>query len=212
MNLQEYRKRKFRYIKDFAAASGYGSSKASGILRGLYHMTLSKDEVRHVASVLGISFVECADACDNTYAELKGYKAYRDDWKKTARTHKGIWARWQWEDILLRDTKKAAESGDWTEYRKKYWTDETFARGKGGSWSSSDGSTWSHTSGHTTSTADQDCFSVLGVPSTATVTQIKAAFRAKVKAASDGKGGFHGDMDKLVQAKEQALQACLSVR
>jgi hypothetical protein len=192
--LQEYRKRKFRSIKDFAVASGYSASKASGILRGLYHLALSKDEVKHIASVLGISFVECADACDNTFAELKHYKG--DDWKKTARTHKGIWERWRWEEDLMRVGRKAAETGDWREFREKTrfdWQEE--ARGQ----QRSQGSTT-----RSSSTAST-CFQILGVSSTASASQIMAAFRAKVKAASDGKGGFTGDMDKLVQAKEQAL-------
>lgn len=179
MTLQEYRQRKFKTIKAFAEAYGCGASKASGILRGLYHTTLSKDEVKHLAEVLGISFVECADACDNTFAELKHYKG--DDWKKTARTHKGIWERWRWVDELLRDTDKAAKSGDWTEYRKKYappFTDERQYY--------------------------SSCFAILGIPPNATVEQIKAAFRSKVKASHE-QGHFTGDMDKLVQAKEKAL-------
>jgi hypothetical protein len=48
-------------------------------------------------------------------------------------------------------------------------------------------------------------FELLGLPLEATVEQILQAFRARVKAASDGKGGYQGDMDKLVQAKELAL-------
>lgn len=187
--LQDLRKRKFKTIKAFSEACGYGygPQKASGILRGLYHMTLSKDDVKYIAKILGVSFVECADACDNTFAESKGYKG--DDWKRTPRTRKGIWARWQWEDDLFRDTKKAAESGDWTEYRRKYTEQRQ--------------QDWRQ---HTTQqTHTIDCFVILGISSTASSEQIKKAFRGKVKAMSDGKGGYIGDMDKLVQAKEKAI-------
>lgn len=188
MNLQDYRKRKYRTIKAFAEAYGCGTQKASGILNGKYHATLSKNEVRHLASILGISFVECADACDSAFAELMHYKG--DAWKRTARTHKGIWARWQWEEEIIRDTRKAAQSGDWTEYRRKYV--------------SSDGDTRSQ--GYTSASAAREtCFTLLGISSLATASQIKQAFRNKVKAMADGKGGYRGDMDKLVQAKEQAL-------
>lgn len=50
-----------------------------------------------------------------------------------------------------------------------------------------------------------DCFNALGLDSNATEQDIKIAFREKVKASADGKGGYAGDMDKLTQAKEQAL-------
>jgi len=48
-------------------------------------------------------------------------------------------------------------------------------------------------------------FASLGLTSNATETDIRTAFRNKVKALSDGKGGYNGDMDQLVQAKEKAL-------
>ena len=48
-------------------------------------------------------------------------------------------------------------------------------------------------------------FELLGLPLEATVEQIWQAFRMRVKEASDGKGGYREDMDKLVQAKELAL-------
>ena len=48
-------------------------------------------------------------------------------------------------------------------------------------------------------------FELLGLPLEATVEQISQAFRKRVKEASDGKGGYSGDMDRLVQAKELAL-------
>ena len=48
-------------------------------------------------------------------------------------------------------------------------------------------------------------FGSLGLTSNATETDIRTAFRNKAKALSDGKGGYNGDMDRLVQAKEKAL-------
>lgn len=185
--LQTYRQRRYRTIKAFAQAYGCGATKASGILRGLYHETLSKGEVQHLADLLGISFLECADACDDTYAELKRYKG--DAWKKTARTHKGIWARWQWEEEMVRSGKQAAQSGDWTEFRRKYIPHQESKR----------------QTQERPNYAPQTCWAILGIPTSATPGEIKTAFRNKVKAASDGHGGFRGDMDKLVQAKEQAL-------
>ena len=197
MNLQAHRKAKFRTIKLFAEAYGCGATKASAILNGKYHLTLSKGEVKDLAYILGITFVECADACDETFAEYMGYKG--DAWKQSKRRykgilHKGIWARWQWEEDLQRDTRKAAESGDWEAYRRKY---------VGGDWYRG----FAQERAYGQASSLPACFTLLGLSSpTATPEQIKAAFRARVKAASDGRGGFHGDMDKLVQAKEQALQ------
>lgn len=46
----------------------------------------------------------------------------------------------------------------------------------------------------------------LGVSMNASEGEIKAAFIAKVKAASDGKGGYTTDMDFLVQVRDKALQ------
>jgi len=184
--LQDYRKRKYKTIKAFSEAYQCSPSKASGILRGLYHMTLSKDEVEHIARVLEISFIACADACDDTYAELKKYKG--DAWKHTPRTHKGIWERWRYEEEIYRDALHAAKNGDWSEYRKKYefnYNDDARSQ--------------------TTASTRETCFTVLGIPTHATPEQIKKAFRDKVRAFSDGKGGYVGDMDKLVTAKEQAL-------
>jgi transcriptional regulator with XRE-family HTH domain len=51
----------------------------------------------------------------------------------------------------------------------------------------------------------RDTFSFLGLTSSATEAEIKHAFRDKVREMADGKGGYNGDMDKLVQAKEKAL-------
>jgi hypothetical protein len=44
-----------------------------------------------------------------------------------------------------------------------------------------------------------------GLPLEATAEQIWHAFRTCVKEASDGKGGYREDMDRLVQTKELAL-------
>lgn len=190
--LQDLRKRRFRTIKLFAEAYGCGATKASEILRGHYHPGLSKDNVRHLASVLDVGFVECADACDNAFAELKGYRG--DAWKRTPRTHKGIWERWRWEEEMVRDTMHAAQTGDWTEYRRKYmYQQEQQSK---------------QPPPRERQSSALDCYSILGISSGATAEQIKSAFRAKVKAAADGNGGYRGDMHQLVQAKEQALARC----
>ena len=54
----------------------------------------------------------------------------------------------------------------------------------------------------------QQAFALLGLPMNASSAQIGRAFRRCVKAASDGKGGYHEDMGRLVQAKELALAFC----
>jgi hypothetical protein len=51
----------------------------------------------------------------------------------------------------------------------------------------------------------RQAFELLGLPMEATVEQIWQAFRARVREASDGKGGYREDMDRVVQAKELAL-------
>lgn len=55
-------------------------------------------------------------------------------------------------------------------------------------------------------TSKSDALEYLGVGFDATREDVVQAFRAKVKAAFDGKGGFAGDMDLLTKAKERALQ------
>lgn len=50
-----------------------------------------------------------------------------------------------------------------------------------------------------------ECFTLLGIATTTSEAEIQRAFRQKVKASADGKGGYTCDMDKLVQAKERAL-------
>lgn len=55
-------------------------------------------------------------------------------------------------------------------------------------------------------TSKSDALEYLGLGFNATREDVVQAFRAKVKAASDGKGGFAGDMDLLTKAKKRALQ------
>jgi Large polyvalent protein associated domain 29 len=52
----------------------------------------------------------------------------------------------------------------------------------------------------------EDALARLGLRSNATPAQVKHAFYAQVKAASDGRGGYTSDMDLLTQAKEKALK------
>jgi hypothetical protein len=52
----------------------------------------------------------------------------------------------------------------------------------------------------------EQALAYLGLSSNATPEQVKQTFRNRVKAAADGKGGYRGDMDLLVTAKEKALQ------
>jgi hypothetical protein len=51
----------------------------------------------------------------------------------------------------------------------------------------------------------QRAFALLNLALDATTEQIRQAFRERVKRAANGKGGYSGDMDELVQAKELAL-------
>lgn len=189
MNLQDLRKRRYKTIKAFAEAYGCGSQKASGILRGLYHMTLSKDEVKHLALVLGVDFVECADACDNTYAAFKNYKG--DEWKHTPRTHKGIWERWRWEEALCFMAKQAAASGDWTEYRKHYLN---YGRRQ------------SSTAGSTVSSEIVAAFSALQLSTRATIQEVKHARNRLVRHYHPDTGGSHDAFIKFNNAYEIALQ------
>jgi hypothetical protein len=52
-----------------------------------------------------------------------------------------------------------------------------------------------------------DVLGLLGISAIENREQIMKAFRDRVKAMADGKGGYNGDMDLLVQAKERALQS-----
>jgi plasmid maintenance system antidote protein VapI len=51
-----------------------------------------------------------------------------------------------------------------------------------------------------------DIFTPFGLSSDATKEDVLRAFRDKVKSMADGKGGYTGDMDALVKAKERALE------
>jgi len=64
----------------------------------------------------------------------------------------------------------------------------------------------SDTSTSSISSTVREAFTVLGLVPSATTQDIKKAFRTKVKAAHDGNGGYKGDMDELVKAKEVALE------
>lgn len=52
----------------------------------------------------------------------------------------------------------------------------------------------------------EQALAYLGLSFSADRAAIVKAFREKVKQAADGKGGYRGDMDLLVKAKEKALQ------
>lgn len=52
-----------------------------------------------------------------------------------------------------------------------------------------------------------DVLGLLGISAIENREQIMKAFRNRVKEMADGKGGYNGDMDLLVQAKERALQS-----
>lgn len=54
-------------------------------------------------------------------------------------------------------------------------------------------------------TPSPECFTLLGITTTTSEAEIQRAFRQKVRGSADGKGGYIGDMDRLTQAKEQAL-------
>jgi hypothetical protein len=58
-----------------------------------------------------------------------------------------------------------------------------------------------------TSKKSIDVLGLLGISAIENREQIMKAFRDRVKAMADGKGGYNGDMDLLVQAKERALQS-----
>jgi hypothetical protein len=200
MNLQDYRKRKFRTIKAFAMAYGCSPSKAGMLLNGRYHLTLSKEEVVKIAALLGIPFETCVEACNESYAQHMGYKG--DTWRHRKRRYKGrfheeLHARWQYVDDLLKGAEQARKSGDWASWHKTY---SDFDEGHKEQ-QSSNGSPQQQWKG-----SPLNCFTLLDLPMTATPEQIKAAFRAKVKQSADGKGGYKGDMDTLVNAKEVALK------
>ncbi len=64
--LQDLRKAKFSTIKAFAEAWGYSTSKASYLLRGKYHWTISKEEVQKLAEVFDVTFDEVVEAANSS--------------------------------------------------------------------------------------------------------------------------------------------------
>lgn len=56
-----------------------------------------------------------------------------------------------------------------------------------------------------TTTKLQQALQLLGISSIESVEQVKQAFRSRVHAMTDGKGGYNCDMDALVNAKEYAI-------
>ncbi len=181
MDLQDYRKRKFKTIKAFAEAYGCSASTAGHILQGRHHRTLRQSDVSLLAEVLDVSFDECVDACDNSaYEFIKPFRQF-EHWKE----QDGLKAHWAYIEELLHNTQKAKDTGDWYQWQRQYQDpiDRLFGP-----------------------LLAEECFRQLGLSASATPEQIKQAFRNKVKAMADGKGGYRGDMDVLVQAKEKALK------
>lgn len=163
--LQDLRKAKFSTIKAFASAWGYSTSKASYLLRGKYHWTLSKEEVQCLADVFEVSFDEVVEAANGTFEEGREFFPVRE-WK--------LKDRWEHQERIYEEVRRWKERGTGRIY--------TIAM------------PWEY-----------DALGSLGLSRGATEDEIKRAFREKVKAMSDGKGGYVGDMDDLVQAKEKAL-------
>jgi len=207
--LQDLRKQKFKTIKAFSIAYGCSASKAGMILQGRYQSTLSKDEVVQLAALFEVPFETCIAACDASHAEWRA-----NNNGSMSDSDKLKW-RWDREEELQKGAEHAAKTGDWSSFFR-------FSRFEFHSYDAYTGQHW-HTSGsaqnnasgdgyiHVHTTPVSSCYSLLGVSQNATEAQIRKAFRDKVKASHDGKGGYTIDMDKLTQAKEQAL-AELKVR
>lgn len=199
--LQDLRKAKFKTIKLFSLAYGCSTSKASGILHGNYHKTLTKDEVIKLAALFEVPFETCIAACDASYAEWYCGTPQHNDLLKN---------RWAWEEEIRQSAEQAAKTNDWSFFRFSRFSfnyqDET------GKYWNTTGSSQNYDSGstgwHTTITPISSCYALLGVSQNATEAQIKQAFREKVRLAHKGNGDYAGDMDKLTRAKEQALRFC----
>jgi hypothetical protein len=190
--LQDLRKAKFKTIKDFSIAYGCSASKASMILQGRYQSTLSKDEVVQLAALFEVPFETCVAACNASYAE---WKVKNNQRKSSMDMLENLW---KMEERIRKEAEQAKQSGDWSSYQDtngNHWRT---------SWSAQDGNSGS-TRFYEPNTSPQSCYAMLGVSQNATEAQIRKAFRDKVKASHDGKGGYTVDMDKLTQAKEQAL-------
>ena len=182
--LQDLRRAKFKTIKAFAIAYGRSASTASALLNGSHHNTLSRKDIEHLAEVLGVSFDACVAAENASYKEYIG----------TQRPYQSLQELWEQRDMWASAAFKGAKFDDWSEWEALQQKErEEFQR---------------RSSAFPTPSSKLYSLALLGLPHNATREQIKEAFRQKVKEASDGQGGYSVDMDKLVQAKEQALAQC----
>lgn len=202
LTLQDLRKQsQFATTKALAAAYGCSASKMGMILQGRYHRTITKDEVVQLAALFEVPFESCVSACNASWSELKK----RNKWSEYDAEFESLQKRWEWEETVRKGAEEAAKTNDWSFFTRFSFNyqDET-----GKHWNST-GSTQNDASGstrwYTTITPVSSCYAVLGVSQDATETEIKRAFRAKVKLAHKGNGDYAGDMDKLTKAKEQAL-------
>lgn len=172
--LQQLRKAKYRTIADFAAAYGCSISTASRILQGRHQHTLTRSQVSRLASLLGVSFKECVEACNQSWVEFRG---------------------WTWEEREHSDP----------EYLEERWLRGDQIAEEMLAWFKRGGSTpFSFVS----SLDGIEALRTLGLRYGATEQDIKAAFRAKVKALAASGYMVEGkkvDMDTLTQAKEKAL-------
>jgi transcriptional regulator with XRE-family HTH domain len=176
LTLQDLRKRTFKTIKDFAAACGFSSSKASMLLQGRYHMTLSRDEAQHLSEVLGVTFDACVSAANSSWDEWcvkeKRHGPSKDYWDLRTR-----WAREdQWEEEVR-------------QWKARGGTDRIIF-----------------------ALESLEALAPFALPPSATKEDVLKAFREKVKSMADGKGGYTGDMDALVQSKEKALASITNKR
>jgi len=199
--LQDLRKSKYKTIKQFAMAYGCSASKASMILQGRHQMVLSKDDVVKLAALFEVPFESCVKACDASYAEFKLKNNQCNGELDTLKK------RWEWYETLRNGAEQAKQTDDWSFFRFSRFEFHSYDARTGQHWHTS-GSTQDNASGdgyiHVHTTPVSSCYALLGISQDATEAQIKQAFRDKVKAAHSD-GDFTGDMDKLVQAKEQAL-------
>ena len=182
--LQDLRKAKYKTTAVFAIAYGCSIGVCNALLKGLHHNTLSRKDIEHLAEVLGVSFDACVAAENASYKEYIG----------TQRPYQSLQEQWEQRDMWASAAFKGAKFDDWSEWEALQQKErEEFQR---------------RSSAFSTPSSQLDSLALLGLSHNATHTQIKEAFRQKVKDASDGQGGYNVDMDKLVQAKEQALAQC----
>lgn len=103
-----------------------------------------------------------------------------------------------WEEKeRLRKEQEERERQERRERERQYWEEQERLRKEKES---------ARLRGRVPFASKSEALDYLGRSFNATQEQIKQAFRSKVKAASDGKGGYKGDMDILTKAKERALQ------